>query len=73
PVGGILTHGRVTIDRGRHEVTVGDAAVQLAPKEFDLLWALLEERGHEQEAEGEQDAAHGRIMRPTRARRVREP
>ncbi|MGA0121848.1 MAG: response regulator transcription factor [Gaiellales bacterium] len=46
PVGGVLSHGRVTIDRGRHEVTVGDEHVQLAPKEFDLLWTLLEERGH---------------------------
>lgn len=46
PVGGILSHGPVSIDRGRHEVTVDGQDVQLAPKEFDLLWALLEERGH---------------------------
>ncbi len=45
-VGGILTHGAVSIDRSRHEVRVADELVQLAPKEFDLLWALLEERGH---------------------------
>ncbi len=45
-VGGILTHGVVSIDRSRHEVRVADEFVQLAPKEFDLLWALLEERGH---------------------------
>lgn len=45
-VGGILTHGTVSIDRSRHEVRVADELVQLAPKEFDLLWALLEERGH---------------------------
>ncbi len=43
---GILTHGPVAIDRGRHEVTVDGQDVQLAPKEFDLLWALLEERGN---------------------------
>jgi len=45
-VGGILTHGAVSIDRSRHEVRVADELIQLAPKEFDLLWALLEERGH---------------------------
>ena len=43
---GVLSHGAVTIDRGRHEVTADGAQVQLAPKEFDLLWTLIEERGH---------------------------
>jgi len=46
PIGGTLSHGTITIDRGRHEVKVGGDEVQLAPKEFDLLWTLLEERGH---------------------------
>jgi DNA-binding response OmpR family regulator len=46
PIGGTLAHGTITIDRGRHEVKVGGDEVQLAPKEFDLLWTLLEERGH---------------------------
>lgn len=46
PIGGTLSHGSITIDRGRHEVKVGGEEVQLAPKEFDLLWTLLEERGH---------------------------
>ncbi len=46
PIGGTLTHGSVTIDRGRHEVKVDGEEIQLAPKEFDLLWTLLEERGH---------------------------
>ena len=46
PIGGTLSHGTITIDRGRHEVKVGGDEVQLAPKEFDLLWALLEERGN---------------------------
>ena len=46
PIGGTLSHGSVTIDRGRHEVKVAGEEVQLAPKEFDLLWTLLEERGH---------------------------
>jgi DNA-binding response OmpR family regulator len=43
---GSLSHGAVTIDRARHEVLVDGEEVQLAPKEFDLLWALLEERGN---------------------------
>lgn len=46
PIGGTLSHGAITIDRGRHEVKLGGDEVQLAPKEFDLLWTLLEERGH---------------------------
>ena len=46
PIGGVLTHGGVSIDRGRHEVLLNGEIVQLAPKEFDLLWTLLEERGH---------------------------
>jgi DNA-binding response OmpR family regulator len=43
--GGVLTHGEIRIDAGRREVTVGSRHVQLAPKEFDLFWALLEHRG----------------------------
>ena len=46
PIGGTLSHGAVTIDRGRHEVRVDGEEIQLAPKEFDLLWTLLEERGN---------------------------
>ena len=46
PSGGVLTHGGVSIDRGRHEVLLNGEVVQLAPKEFDLLWTLLEERGN---------------------------
>jgi two-component system, OmpR family, alkaline phosphatase synthesis response regulator PhoP len=40
-----LRHGDLTIDAGRREVHVGDQEVQLAPKEFDLLWELLDHRG----------------------------
>ena len=40
-----LSHGELTIDAGRREVRVGDQEVQLAPKEFDLLWELLDHRG----------------------------
>jgi DNA-binding response OmpR family regulator len=40
-----LEHGGLRIDSGRREVTVAGEEVQLAPKEFDLLWDLLDHRG----------------------------
>jgi DNA-binding response OmpR family regulator len=40
-----LTHGKLEIDAGRREVQVDGEEVQLAPKEFDLLWELLDHRG----------------------------
>jgi two-component system, OmpR family, alkaline phosphatase synthesis response regulator PhoP len=40
-----LTHGELEIDAGRREVRVSGKEVQLAPKEFDLLWELLDHRG----------------------------
>ena len=40
-----ITHGDLEIDAGRREVRVGEEEVQLAPKEFDLLWELLDHRG----------------------------
>jgi DNA-binding response OmpR family regulator len=40
-----LTHGQLAIDAGRREVRVDGTEVQLAPKEFDLLWELLDHRG----------------------------
>ncbi len=40
-----LEHGDLRIDSGRREVVVGAEEVQLAPKEFDLLWELLDHRG----------------------------
>ena len=40
-----IDHGDLHIDAGRREVRVGDEEVQLAPKEFDLLWELLDHRG----------------------------
>ena len=45
PESAILRHGDLTVDAGRREVKVGDQEVQLAPKEFDLLWELLDHRG----------------------------
>ena len=40
-----IQHGDLNVDAGRREVKVGDREVQLAPKEFDLLWELLDHRG----------------------------
>jgi DNA-binding response OmpR family regulator len=40
-----LKHGLLQIDAGRREVHVDGKEVQLAPKEFDLLWELLDHRG----------------------------
>src|SRR5437763_3453334 len=41
----VLRHGDLSVDAGRREVRVGETEVQLAPKEFDLLWELLDHRG----------------------------
>jgi DNA-binding response OmpR family regulator len=40
-----IQHGDLLVDAGRREVRVGSQEVQLAPKEFDLLWELLDHRG----------------------------
>src|SRR5467141_1613564 len=40
-----IQHGDLHVDAGRREVHVGDQEIQLAPKEFDLLWELLDHRG----------------------------
>src|SRR5438034_6815709 len=45
PESAVIQHGELTVDAGRREVKVGDEEVQLAPKEFDLLWELLDHRG----------------------------
>ncbi|HEX3453450.1 MAG TPA: response regulator transcription factor [Gaiellaceae bacterium] len=41
----VIRHGDLTVDAGRREARVGDEEIQLAPKEFDLLWELLDHRG----------------------------
>jgi DNA-binding response OmpR family regulator len=41
----VIRHGDLVVDAGRREAHVGDTEVQLAPKEFDLLWELLDHRG----------------------------
>jgi DNA-binding response OmpR family regulator len=40
-----IRHGDLHVDSGRREARVGDEEIQLAPKEFDLLWELLDHRG----------------------------
>jgi DNA-binding response OmpR family regulator len=40
-----LRHGKLVINAGKREVLVGDEEIKLAPKEFDLLWELLDHRG----------------------------
>jgi two-component system response regulator ResD len=42
---GRRTHGAIAIDAGRRELTVEGAPIQLAPKEFDLFWELLDHSG----------------------------
>src|SRR5207253_116085 len=40
-----IRHSDLVVDAGRREVHIGDQEIQLAPKEFDLLWELLDHRG----------------------------
>lgn len=41
----VLTGGPVTMDVGRHEVTVDGEAITLRPREFELLAAFLRNKG----------------------------
>jgi len=41
----VIRHGDLVVDAGRREAKVGEQEIQLAPKEFDLLWELLDHRG----------------------------
>ena len=45
PARTVLTHGALRVDAGRREVTLEGRVLRLAPKEFDLLYALLEHHG----------------------------
>jgi DNA-binding response OmpR family regulator len=45
PDGGVIEHGELVLDAGRRECHVGDKEIRLAPKEFDLLWELLDHKG----------------------------
>ena len=41
----VMQHGDLHVDAGRREAKVGEEEIKLAPKEFDLLWELLDHRG----------------------------
>src|SRR3954454_9719296 len=41
----VLKHGDLEIDAGRRTAHVAGEEIQLAPKEFDLLWELLDHNG----------------------------
>jgi DNA-binding response OmpR family regulator len=41
----VIQHGDLVVDAGRREAKVRGEEIQLAPKEFDLLWELLDHRG----------------------------
>jgi phosphate regulon transcriptional regulator PhoB len=43
--GHVVSGGAITLDAARHHVTVAGAPVELTPKEFELLHALLESAG----------------------------
>jgi two-component system, OmpR family, alkaline phosphatase synthesis response regulator PhoP len=43
--GRTLSHGDLILDAGSRECHVGETEIRLAPKEFDLLWELLDHRG----------------------------
>ncbi len=43
--GRTLSHGELVLDAGSRECHVGETEIRLAPKEFDLLWELLDHRG----------------------------
>ena len=45
PDAGVMRHGDLVLDAGRRTCHVGDTEIRLAPKEFDLLWELLDHRG----------------------------
>jgi len=45
PETAVIEHGDLVVDAGRREARVAGEEVQLAPKEFDLLWELLDHRG----------------------------
>jgi phosphate regulon transcriptional regulator PhoB len=43
--GRVFREGTIVLDPGRHHVTVGGAAVNLTPKEFELLHVFMEAAG----------------------------
>ncbi len=45
PIAEILRHADITLDRGSHNVSVGESFVNLTPSEFDLLAVLMSSPG----------------------------
>ena len=45
PIAEILRHADITLDRGSHNVSVGELFVNLTPSEFDLLAVLMSSPG----------------------------
>jgi DNA-binding response OmpR family regulator len=45
PENSVHVYGALTIHAGKREAVVDGVEIQLAPKEFDLLWELLDHRG----------------------------
>lgn len=45
-VGQARTVGEITVDAERREVTVAGIALNLKPREFDVLWLLVRNEGH---------------------------
>ncbi len=43
--GRTLSQGELVLDAGSRECHIGETEIRLAPKEFDLLWELLDHRG----------------------------
>jgi DNA-binding response OmpR family regulator len=41
----VLRQGEIELDAGRRECRVAGEEIRLAPKEFDLLWELLDHKG----------------------------
>jgi DNA-binding response OmpR family regulator len=54
-----IRHGPLTVDRDRHEVTLGGRSVGLTRIELELLWALLNAQGRVLSREQLLDAVHG--------------
>ncbi len=45
PTAGVLSHGDLALDAARRECHIGATEIRLAPKEFDLLWELIDHHG----------------------------
>lgn len=69
----VLRHGNLTIDRQRHQVTVGGRTVDLTPTEFNLLAHLAEKADRVVTCSELVLAAHGYELSESEARKVIRP